>query len=146
MTTASFGPIGLEQAPDRGQPYRHEAVLGDVPVPWDRLEYLQPLAPAGGIDDRQYSQVISFNTPWTSNSLPAGVGPDNSALFVVTNLDFLVDGDPNKGQDSLVRYGSETSKAAGQAELHRSAATRSSQPLCYVRGLGQRDALQRMAE
>jgi CubicO group peptidase (beta-lactamase class C family) len=146
MTTASFGPIGLEQAPDRGQPYRHEAVLGDVPVPWDRLEYSQPLAPAGGIDDRQYSQVISFNTPWTSNSLPAGVGPDNSALFVVTNLDFLVDGDPNKGQDSLVRYGSETSKAAGQAELTRSAATRSSQPLCYVRGLGQRDALQRMAE
>jgi quinol monooxygenase YgiN len=66
------------------------------------------------IDDRQYSQVISFNTPWTSNSLPSGVGPDNSALFVVTYVDFLVDGDPNKGQDSLVRYGSETSKAAGQ--------------------------------
>jgi quinol monooxygenase YgiN len=66
------------------------------------------------IDDRQYSRVISFNTPWTSNSLPSGVGPDNSALFVVTYVDFLVDGDPIKGQDNLVRYGSDTSKAAGQ--------------------------------
>jgi CubicO group peptidase (beta-lactamase class C family) len=50
MTTASFGPLGLEQAPDRAQPYRHDAVLNEVPVPWDRLLYLQPLAPAGGID------------------------------------------------------------------------------------------------
>ena len=66
------------------------------------------------IDDRQYSQVISFNTPWTSNSLPSGVGPDNSALFVITYVDFLVDGDPIKGQFDLVRYGSETSKAPGQ--------------------------------
>jgi quinol monooxygenase YgiN len=66
------------------------------------------------IDDRQYSRVISFNTPWTSNSLPSDVGPDNSALFVVTYVDFLVDGDPIKGQDNLVRYGSDTSKAAGQ--------------------------------
>ena len=50
MTTASFGPLGLEQAPDRAQPYRHEPVLGEVPVPWSRLQYLQSLAPAGGID------------------------------------------------------------------------------------------------
>jgi CubicO group peptidase (beta-lactamase class C family) len=50
MTTASFGPLGLEQAPDRAQPYRHKAVLGEVPVPWSRLQYLQPLGPAGGID------------------------------------------------------------------------------------------------
>ena len=50
MTTASFGPLGLEQASDRARPYRHEAVLGDVPVSWNRLQYLQPLAPAGGID------------------------------------------------------------------------------------------------
>ena len=50
MTTASFGPLGLEQAPDRAQPYRHEAVLGEVPVPWGRLQYLQSLGPAGGID------------------------------------------------------------------------------------------------
>ena len=50
MTTASFGPLGLEQAPDRAQPYRHNAVVGDVPVPWSRLQYLNSLAPAGGID------------------------------------------------------------------------------------------------
>jgi CubicO group peptidase (beta-lactamase class C family) len=50
MTTASFGPQGLQQASDRAQPYRHEAFLGDVPVPWGRFQYLQSLGPAGGID------------------------------------------------------------------------------------------------
>lgn len=50
MTTASFGLGGLEEAPDRAQPYRHEAVSGEVPVPWGRLQYLQPLAPAGGVN------------------------------------------------------------------------------------------------
>jgi CubicO group peptidase (beta-lactamase class C family) len=50
MTTASFGPLGLEQAPDRAQPYRHDAVLDEVTVPWGRLQYLNSLAPAGGID------------------------------------------------------------------------------------------------
>ena len=50
MTTASFGPLGLKQAPDRAQPYRHDAILGQVPVPWGRLQYLEPLAPGGGID------------------------------------------------------------------------------------------------
>jgi quinol monooxygenase YgiN len=65
------------------------------------------------IDDRQYSQVISFNTPWTSNSLPSDVG-QNSALFVVTYVDFLVDGDPEKGEEDLASYGAETSRAPGQ--------------------------------
>jgi CubicO group peptidase (beta-lactamase class C family) len=32
MTMASFGPLGLEQAPDRAQPYRNDGVLGQVPV------------------------------------------------------------------------------------------------------------------
>jgi CubicO group peptidase (beta-lactamase class C family) len=50
MTAASFGPLGLEQAPDRAQPYRQDAVLGEVPVPWGRLQYLAPLGPGGGID------------------------------------------------------------------------------------------------
>ena len=50
MATASFGPLGLEQAPDQAQPYRHDAVSGEVPIPWSRLQYLQALAPAGGID------------------------------------------------------------------------------------------------
>jgi CubicO group peptidase (beta-lactamase class C family) len=50
MTTASFGALGLEQAPDRAQPYRHQASAGQIPIPWGRLQYLAPLAPAGGID------------------------------------------------------------------------------------------------
>jgi len=50
MATASFGSIGLEQAPDRAQPYRHDAVLDEVTVPLGRLQYLNSLAPAGGID------------------------------------------------------------------------------------------------
>ena len=50
IATASFGLLGLEQAPDRAQPYRHDAVSGEVPIPWSRLQYLQALAPAGGID------------------------------------------------------------------------------------------------
>jgi CubicO group peptidase (beta-lactamase class C family) len=49
MTRAAFGPAGLEQAPDHAQPYHH-GVLGQVPVPWGRLQYLDPLAPGGGID------------------------------------------------------------------------------------------------
>ena len=39
------------------------------------------------IDDRQYSLVKSFGTPWTSNRLPSTVGP-TGALFV-TYVDFL---------------------------------------------------------
>jgi quinol monooxygenase YgiN len=68
------------------------------------------------IDDRQYSLVKSFNTPWTSSSLAPDsvVGNENLALFVVTYIDFLVDGNPGKGQDELVRYGAATSAAAGQ--------------------------------
>jgi CubicO group peptidase (beta-lactamase class C family) len=50
MTMASFGPLGLEQAPDRAQPYRHDGVLGQMLVPWSRLQYLEPLGPGGGID------------------------------------------------------------------------------------------------
>ncbi len=66
------------------------------------------------IDDRQYGEVKSFNLPWTSSLLPSGVGLAKSALFVVTYVDFLVDGDPGKGLSDLVRYGSDTSKASGQ--------------------------------
>ena len=50
MTMASFGPLGLEEAPDRAQPYRYDGVLGQVPVPWSRLQYLEPLGPGSGID------------------------------------------------------------------------------------------------
>jgi quinol monooxygenase YgiN len=68
------------------------------------------------IDDRQYSLVKSFNTPWTSASLApeSVVGNENLGLFVVTYVDFLADGDPGKALRELIRYGSDTSQAAGQ--------------------------------
>ena len=68
------------------------------------------------IDDRQYSLVKSFNTPWTSASLAPGsvVGNENLGLFVVTYVDFLADADPGKALRELIRYGSDTSQAAGQ--------------------------------
>jgi len=68
------------------------------------------------IDDRQYSLVKSFNTPWTSASLAPDsvVGNENLGLFVVTYVDFLADGDPGKALRELIRYGSDTSQAAGQ--------------------------------
>lgn len=50
MAATSFGPDEVQQAADRAQPYRHDAVLGEVPVPWARLHYLEPLAPGGGIN------------------------------------------------------------------------------------------------
>jgi CubicO group peptidase (beta-lactamase class C family) len=50
MTTAAFEPVGLEQASDRARPYRDGGEAGGIPVPWARLQYLGPLAPAGGID------------------------------------------------------------------------------------------------
>ena len=58
----------------------------------------------------------SFNTPWTSSSLAPDtvVANANLALFVVTYVDFLADGNPGKGQEELVRYGADTSKAPGQ--------------------------------
>jgi CubicO group peptidase (beta-lactamase class C family) len=55
MTTASFGPLGLEQAADRAQPYRRDLDLGDVPVPWSRLQFLGPLGPGGGINATRYA-------------------------------------------------------------------------------------------
>jgi quinol monooxygenase YgiN len=68
------------------------------------------------IDDRQYSLVKSFNTPWISTSLAPDsvVGNENLGLFVVTYVDFLTDVDPGKGEHKLIRYGAATSKAQGQ--------------------------------
>jgi len=50
MTTASFGPSGLERSTDGAHPYQHDSVVGQVQVPWRRLAYLDPLSPGGGID------------------------------------------------------------------------------------------------
>ncbi len=73
------------------------------------------------IDDRQYSLVQSFGTPWTGNSLPAGVGAD-SALFVITYVDFLRElleqGDPDLGEESLVKYGADSIRYNGRHLLN----------------------------
>ena len=62
------------------------------------------------IDDRQYSLVESFGTPWISSRLPATVGA-KGALFVVVYVDLLQDGNPGKGKNQLVRYGAMSSSA-----------------------------------
>jgi quinol monooxygenase YgiN len=67
------------------------------------------------IDDRQYSLTASFGTPWVSNQLPTTVGTAG-ALFVIIYVDFLVDGDPFKGQKELVSYGA-VSAAANPGRL-----------------------------
>lgn len=63
------------------------------------------------IDDRQYSLVQSFGTPWTGNGLPTTVG-SGSALFVITYVDFLQaaldEGDPYRGEEGLVKYGADS--------------------------------------
>jgi CubicO group peptidase (beta-lactamase class C family) len=50
MATASFGPIGLERATNVARPYRYDGASGTVLVPWRRLDYLDSLGPAGGIN------------------------------------------------------------------------------------------------
>lgn len=66
------------------------------------------------IDDRQYSMIASFGTPWVGNGLPSTVGT-GGALFVITYVDFLQElleeGDPDRGPDSLVKYGADSIKA-----------------------------------
>ncbi|HXC27343.1 MAG TPA: antibiotic biosynthesis monooxygenase [Stellaceae bacterium] len=66
------------------------------------------------IDDRQYSMVQSFGTPWIGNGWPAVVG-SGGALFVITYVDFLQEllaqGDPDRGEESLVKYGADSIKA-----------------------------------
>jgi quinol monooxygenase YgiN len=66
------------------------------------------------IDDRQYSLVASFGTPWTSNQLPTTVGSDG-ALFVIIYVDFLQEvlkqENPGQGPNQLVQYGDTTSAA-----------------------------------
>jgi quinol monooxygenase YgiN len=72
------------------------------------------------IDDRQYSLVKSFGTPWTSSKLPSTVGP-TGALFVVTYVDFLaeiLEQNPDKGLDELAKYGAATTTANSAQALN----------------------------
>jgi quinol monooxygenase YgiN len=71
------------------------------------------------IDDRQYSLVASFGTPWVSDQLPTTVGA-NGALFVIIYVDFLQvllqEQSPDEGANLLVQYG-DTSSAANSKNL-----------------------------
>jgi quinol monooxygenase YgiN len=83
------------------------------------------------IDDRQYTLVGQFATPWTSSQLPTTVGT-SGALFVIIYVDFLVDGDPNKGQDELISYGAVTANANKQHLLNFTVLQQLDRPNRYV--------------
>jgi quinol monooxygenase YgiN len=68
------------------------------------------------IDDRQYSLVKSFKAPWSATSIPATVGP-SGALFVITYVELLQEGNVALGQDELVAYGAETAIRNGPRVL-----------------------------
>jgi quinol monooxygenase YgiN len=63
------------------------------------------------IDDRQYSLVQSFNTPWPQTPVST-VGPSGS-LFVITYVEFLQDGNVPAGEAALLEYGAVTSRVNG---------------------------------
>jgi quinol monooxygenase YgiN len=68
------------------------------------------------IDDRQYSLVKSFNAPWSAKSLPSTVGP-SGALYVITYVELLQEGNVALGQAELVAYGAETASQNGSRVL-----------------------------
>ncbi len=68
------------------------------------------------IDDRQYRLVQSFNTPWSSASIPSTVGPAG-ALFVVTYVELLQEGNVPEGANELIDYGAATSQMNGTSVL-----------------------------
>jgi quinol monooxygenase YgiN len=63
------------------------------------------------IDDRQYSLVQSFNTPWPQTPVTT-VGTAGS-LFVITYVEFLQDGNVPAGEAALLEYGAVTSRVNG---------------------------------
>jgi quinol monooxygenase YgiN len=83
------------------------------------------------IDDRQYSLVASFGTPWVSNRLPMTVGT-GGALFVIIYVDFLVDGNPGKGQSELIKYGAASTRANSQDLLDFTVLQQLDRPNRYV--------------
>jgi len=85
------------------------------------------------IDDRQYSLVQSFGTPWISNSLPSTVG--SGTLFVITYVDFLqelLEDDPDEGQNKLVQYGAASIKQNKRQLLSYSVLQQLDRPNRYV--------------
>jgi hypothetical protein len=87
MSSASFGPLGLERATDAARPYRYEAVFGQTQVPWERLDYLGPLGPAGGIDAsvtdmaRYAPRSSGFGSRWSDAGIAHCRGAARTAAY-----------------------------------------------------------------
>jgi quinol monooxygenase YgiN len=64
------------------------------------------------IDDRQYRLVQSFKAPWSAKSLPSTVGP-SGALYVITYVELLQEGNVALGQAELAGYGAKTASVNG---------------------------------
>jgi quinol monooxygenase YgiN len=61
------------------------------------------------IDDRQYTLVRSFGTPWASSAMPSNGAAD--AVYVISYLEFLPGGNSAKDQEELIGYGETTSRS-----------------------------------
>jgi hypothetical protein len=56
------------------------------------------------IDDRQYSLLRAFNMPWPSSGISSTVGT-SGALYVITYVELLQEGNVREGQNELLQYG-----------------------------------------
>jgi quinol monooxygenase YgiN len=54
--------------------------------------------------------------PWPSHGIPSTVGP-SGAFYVITYVELLQEGNVEKGQDELQRYGAATAKMNGARVL-----------------------------
>jgi quinol monooxygenase YgiN len=68
------------------------------------------------IDDRQYSLVGSFGDPWSSSVVASTVGP-SGAVFVISYVEFLPQGDAARMQRELLDFGDATSRSNGAGVL-----------------------------
>jgi quinol monooxygenase YgiN len=83
------------------------------------------------IDDRQYRLVRSFKAPWTSSTIPSTVGA-SGALFVVTYVELLQEGNVEKGENELVGYGAATASQNGARLLSYSVLQQLDRPNRYA--------------
>jgi quinol monooxygenase YgiN len=83
------------------------------------------------IDDRQYRLVRSFKAPWPSSTIPSTVGP-SGALFVITYVELLQEGNVAQGQDELLDYGAATSNLNGAHVLSYSVLRQLDRPNRYA--------------
>jgi quinol monooxygenase YgiN len=83
------------------------------------------------IDDRQYRLLQSFKAPWTSAAIPSTVGP-SGALFVITYVELLQEGNVARGEDQLLDYGAATSNLNGSRILSYSVLQQLDRPNRYA--------------